>query len=718
MKKFVGISAAAILCFVLFSSNFFADEGMYPISVLHSLNLGEKGLDISPDDIFNPEGISLIDGIVQVGGCTGSFVSSQGLILTNHHCAYGVTQAASTADHDYIKEGFIAPNPGEEIEAKGMTARITDSYRDVSQEVLSAVDTGMELSDRTKAIEKRIKEIVAKVELENSGKRAEVAEMFAGKTYVLFIYTYLRDIRLVYVPPRSIGEFGGETDNWMWPRHTGDFPFMRAYVAPDGSPADFAEINVPYRPRKFLEVNPAGVDDGDFVFILGYPGRTYRHRTSHYLEFEETFRMPYVADWYSWQIQVMEQMGEGDRAIAIKHLSRIKGLSNTMKNYRGKLQGLKRLSHVNSVKAEESKLQSFIQADPERRNAYGTVLEEIGRVYEDIGSSAERDMVLQYLTGSVNMLQFAMRVFENSVERDKPDLERESPFMDRNINQTKRRLYLSRRNYFEPTDRIIFNELLRRAAALPEDQRITPLDDSVGRTEKKREDFLSTAFSSSHLAESEQLEKYFQLSTDKLQDLSDPFIQLAVALYPEYLKQREREKARRGALDPLLARLLDIKQQYLDQNFIPDANRTLRMTYGHISGYRPADAVYYRPITTVEGVAEKSTGIEPFDTPPGLLDLFKAGDFGRFSHEALGSIPVCILYDMDTTGGNSGSPVLDSRGRMVGINFDRAYEATINDYAWSEAYSRSIAVDIRYVLWVTEKFGRVTHLLEEMGLGL
>jgi hypothetical protein len=717
MKKGIWILAAGGLCLVLTLPFFSADEGMYPISVLFSLNLMDKGLEITPQEIFNPDGISLIDGIVQVGGCSGSFVSEKGLILTNHHCAYGATQAASTAEHDYIKEGFIAPSSSEEIEAKGMTARITDSYKDVSEKVLSAVEEGMGLAERTKAIEKRINEIVAGVEKDNPGKRAEVSEMFAGRTYVLFIYTYLRDIRLVYVPPRSIGEFGGETDNWMWPRHSGDFSFLRAYVAPDGSPADYSEKNIPYRPRKIIAVNPLGVEEGDFVFILGYPGRTYRHRTSHYLEYEETFRMPYVADWYDWQIRVMEKMGEGDRAVAIKHLSRIKGLSNTMKNYRGKLLGLKRLSLADRVRAEEAKLQSYIQADGERCREYGTVLEEIGRIYGEMRSSAERDLILTYLSGSVNMLQFAFRVYENSVERVKPDLERESAYMERNIDQTRRRLYLARRNYYEPTDRVILKELLRRAAALPEDQRILPLDDMTGISEDEQEAFLEKAFSSSRLAEDGILEEYFALSTEELEKIPDPFLKLAAVLYPEYLEQRELNKARRGALDPLQARLLEVKRLYLDQDFIPDANRTLRLTYGRIRGYHPADAVYYRPITTIRGVAEKSTGLEPFDTPRELLDLFKEGDRSRFFHKGLGSIPVCILYDMDTTGGNSGSPVLDSRGRLVGINFDRAYEATINDYAWSEDYSRSIAVDIRYVLWVTETYGKVTHLMEEMGVG-
>ena len=295
MKKLYLLIVAAYL---FGSSLLLAEEGMWPMSEIHKLDLRSKGLEIEPAAIYNPDSISLIDGICKLDGCTGSFVSPKGLILTNHHCAYGAIQTASSLEHDYIQDGFMAQSPSHEIQAKGYTVRITESYRDVSVEVLSAVTTEMDFAERTKAIDKKIKQIVKAAENNQPGKRAEVSEMFSGRTYVLFIYTYLKDVRLVYAPPRSIGEFGGEIDNWMWPRHNGDFSFMRAYVAADGSPAEYSPDNVPYQPKKYLQVAPEGVDEGDFVFIFGYPGRTYRHRTSHYLAYEQDIRMPYVADLY------------------------------------------------------------------------------------------------------------------------------------------------------------------------------------------------------------------------------------------------------------------------------------------------------------------------------------------------------------------------------------------------------------------------------------
>jgi len=717
MKKCVVFSLLVYLLFL--SAISIADEGMYPISEIHKLDLKSKGLQIDMKNIFNPDGISLVNGICNVGGCSGSFVSPRGLILTNHHCAYRAIQSASTKEHDYLQNGFLARDRSEEIPARGYTVRITESYRDVSDQVLSAVTDQMDLAARTRAIEKKMKEIVTETEKKYPGKRAEVSEMFSGKTYVLFIYTYLKDIRLVYAPPRSVGNFGGEIDNWMWPRHSGDFSFMRAYVAPDGSPADYSPDNVPYHPKKFLKVAPEGVNEGDFVFILGYPGRTYRHRTSHFLAYEEEVRMPYVVDWYQWQIKVMEKMGEKDRSIALKHLSRIKGLSNTEKNYRGKLIGLKRLQLVQKKQAEEKKLQEFIDADPTRKRQYGTLLQEIGKIYQQMRDQADRELVLTYLLRSSNLLNYAYTAYEAAIERQKKDVERKSAYMDRNFARTKQRLFLSQKDYYEPTDRIIFREMLLRAAKLPPDKKIPAIEEIIKGSpdpEQAIDRFLDRAYANSKLADEQYLQQLFTLSPDKIKAMDDPFIKLAISLYPTYQERKTQSEARRGALDRLYARLIDVKQQFQGKDFIPDANRTLRLTYGYIKGYSPADAVYYYPITTTRGVLEKTTGKEPFDPPQKLLDLIHAGDFGRFLHPKLKGVPVAILYDMDTTGGNSGSPVLNARGELVGINFDRAFEATVNDFAWSEDYSRSIAVDIRYVLWITQKLGQADCLLQEMGV--
>jgi hypothetical protein len=704
--------------FALLCSLGLADEGMYPISAIHKLNLRAKGLKIDPKEIYNPNGVSLIDGVVQLSGCTGSFISKDGLILTNHHCAFGAVQAASTTEKDYVTDGLLALSKEKEIQARGMTARITESYRDVSKEVLSVVNDKMDLAERTKAIDRKIREIVAEIEKKNPGKRAEVSEMFAGKTYVLFVYTNLRDIRLVYVPPRSIGEFGGENDNWVWPRHTGDFSFMRAYVAPDGSPADYSPNNVPYHPKKFLKVNPAGVDEGDFVFILGYPGRTFRHRTSHYLAYEEKYRMPYVADLFEWQIATMEEIGKTDRAVALKHDARIKGLANTMKNYRGKLLGMKRLHLVEGKFEEEKALQQFIESDPKRKELYGTVLEDIGKIYREMSDWAPSELVLDYLRGSSVMLGYGFTIYESALELQKPDLERLSSYTERNLANTKRGLSQALRNYYEPTDKAFLKHMLMQAANLLEMQRIPAIDEILkgGSAEQAIDQFIQTAYARSKLNDEKIVIDSFGNKPAEVEQMDDPFVQLARVLYPTYLKLRETRQRRDGALSKLSALLVDVKQQFQKTSFIPDANSTLRLTFGRIKGYSPADATYYKPITTLTGVIEKTTGEDPYATPEKVINLYKSKDFGRYRNAKLNDVPVAILYNMDTTGGNSGSPVLNARGELVGVNFDRAFEATINDYAWSDSYSRSIAVDIRYVLWVTEKVGEANHLLKEMGI--
>jgi len=414
----------------------------------------------------------------------------------------------------------------------------------------------------------------------------------------------------------------------------------------------------------------------------------------------------------------MEQMGKSDRAIALKHDARIKGLANTMKNYRGKLLGMKRLSLVDRKIEEEKAVQRFIESDPNRKVLYGTVLEEIGRIYQEMSAQAPSELVLDYLRGSSTLLGYGFTIYESALELQKPDLERLSPYTDRNLPNTKRYLPRALQNYYEPTDKAILKHMLMQAADLPQSERIPAIAELLkgGNAEQAIDRFIQTAFAQSKLNDEKVLMDSFGKKLAEVEEMDDPFVQLARALYPTYQKLREVRQRRDGALSKLSALLVDVKQQFQKTSFIPDANSTLRLTFGHIKGYSPSDATYYKPITTLTGVIEKTTDEYPYATPQKVRDLYKAKNFGRYRNAKLNDVPVAILYDMDTTGGNSGSPVLNARGELVGVNFDRAYEATINDYAWSETYSRSIAVDIRYVLWVTEKVGGVGYLLTEIGL--
>ncbi len=698
-----------------------AEEGMHLLSELHKLDLKNKGLEIEVLDLYDPNGTSLIDGIINLSGCTASFISEDGLILTNYHCAFPAIQRVTTKENDFMKDGFMAGERSKEIEAKGYTVRTIDFYKDVSQNVLRVVKKRMTHAERTKAIEKKIKKIVVETEKKYPGKRAEVAEMFKGKTYVLFVYTYLKDIRLVYAPPRSIGEFGGEEDNWMWPRHTGDFTLLRAYASPGQKSADYSPENVPYKPKKFLPVAPEGVSEGDFVFILGYPGRTYRHRTSYFLDFEEQFRMPYTVNLYGWIIETLEKMSMSDRETTIKLAPMLKGLWNSMKNYKGKLQGLKRLQLAKKRHEEERKLQEFINVDKKRAAQYGNVLKEIEILFQKERAVAEYESIMRYLNRIVDKLSVAYSAYEASIELKKPDTERKRPYMKRNYERTIKQIERGFRDFYEPADKAIFKELLTRAVNLKGDKRITPFDKMFA-TEaadagKTIDAFIQDAYEKTNLGDQQFAMDLFKKSPQDLEKLDDPFVKLAVSLYPLYQEIKTAQDEREGQLDKLSAQLIDVKKQFLGSDFIPDANSTLRLTYGRIEGYSPADAVYYSPLTTIKGIVEKhNTGASHYQAPEKLLNLYEAKEFGAFKEEALDDVPVAMLYSADTTGGNSGSPVLNARGQLVGLNFDRAYEATINDYAWSHDYSRSIGVDIRFILWFLQKYSGADYLLKEMGV--
>ncbi len=690
-----------------------SEEGMFPVSEIASLNLMEKGLEISPDEIFNPDDICLVDGICRVSGCTGSFVSPEGLVITNHHCAYRAIQNASSTDSDYLKDGFSAADRSSEIPSPGYTIRITESYRDISDEVLSAVAETMSFTERTRAIERKRKEIEQAAEQANPAIRAEVAEMFAGKTYVLFEYTYIQDVRLVFAPPSSVGNFGGAVDNWEWPRHTGDFSFMRAYVAPDGSSAAYSPDNVPYKPKKFIQVAPEGVQENDFVFLLGYPGRTARHKTSGFLKYEQQTRLPFIVDLYQWQLQVMADAGKNDRAVALKYASRIQSLANVEKRSRGQLKGLKGANIMATRAAGEVELQSFIDADPQLKEKYGDVLGKIDAGYNDLEASAEYELTISNLPNASRAMYIAWMICDSVMERQKADLERETTFMDRNFDRTRERLLLTVEDWDKATDQQMLQGMLQRLANIEQAQRLEALQPLL---RLNADNNLKALFDASQLNDTTFVVKCLAMKPADLEQIQDPFIQHMVKLYPEYVRLRDLGKARSGQMDKLYGSLIEVKQNFLKTSFVPDANATLRMTYGRVEGYSPEDAVIKTPITTLSGVMDKTTGIEPFMTPQRVQDLYAARDFGAFTLPGKNDVPVAILYSTDTTGGNSGSPILNSKGQLVGVNFDRAFEATINDFAWNQSYSRSIGVDIRYALWITGKVYGANHLLKEMGV--
>jgi hypothetical protein len=709
MKKFKFLLIPVVFTIVSAFIPTLPEEGMFPLNEIRQLDLKEYGLQIDIDEVYNPDGASLVDALVNVGGCSGSFVSAEGLMITNHHCTFGAVQTISTTDNNYLEEGFLARTWEEEIPAVGLTCRITVSYEDVSERILKAAETAEDINKRIEAIQQKMSEIIKEEEATDPTIEARVSEMFTGESYVLFRYRLINDVRLVYVPPVNIGNFGAETDNWEWPRHTGDFTFIRAYVAPDGSSAAYSPDNVPFTPKRYIQVNPDGVNEGDFVFLLGYPGRTFKNQPSYFIEHHENYQLPFIQRLYEWIIKLYDEASENDPEFALATSTRVKNLANVEKNYRGKMQGMNRLNLVERKKEEERELQRYIDSNTEMKKKYGNTLNEIRNVYQEIFNYGVFPFVMRNLSQNVNKYRLAEILIENETESRKPDSERKASYRKENEERLKNAVNNLYNNLYPELEERIFAKILTEASKHPE----TKILLEAGNI-KNPNAFTVFLYENTMLKERE---KYMELlKSGNASKANDPYINYVIKLKAMEAEYDKKMTEIQGKLNILIAQYMDARRHWLDKSFIPDANSTLRLTFGYIRGYSPADATSYYPVTTVRGIIEKGREEGDYEINKKLVELYRNKDFGRFKDPKLNDVPVGILYNTDTSGGNSGSPVLDAYGRLVGVNFDRAFEATINDYAWSEDYSRSIGVDIRFILWVTQKIGGADYLLKEMGV--
>lgn len=711
MKYRILILTFSILFITVFSGtvSFRPEEGMYPLSEIHKLNLNEAGLKIPVDELYNPDGISIIDGLVKVGGCSGSFVSYEGLIITNHHCVFGSVQKASTLENNYLENGFLAKTRQEEIIAEGLICRITESYEDVSKEILKSVEETDDILKRSELIEKKIKDIVKEEEEKDSTIKAEVSEMFTGQAYVLFRYKIINDVRLVYVPPRNIGEFGGESDNWVWPRHTGDFSFVRAYVAPDGSPAKYSSENIPFKPKNFIKVNPKGVQEGDFVFVMGYPGRTFKNYPADFLVYQQKYQLPYISELYEWMINLYETEGETNPEFALKISSQIKSLANVKKNYKSKLIGIDRLNLIEKKNEEDKQLEEFIESKEEWKIKNGNIIDEIDEVYNDLNQSGRLPLMFTTVSRFSRAYRLTEILVEKQKEMKKPESERKNLYTEKGKHDLDKAINNLFKDFYREVDEKIFIKILSDASELSETNEMKVFD-------KINEEYLDEVYNETELLDESEYGEILEMNLEELESYDDPLFVFVKELEEINDIEVERNNLRQGNLDILIPKYMEAKRIWLSKDFIPDANSTLRLTYGYIKGYSSSDATYYSPITSLKGVIEKGSETGDYEINKKLVEVYEKNDLGQFKDEKLNDVPVAILYNTDTSGGNSGSPVLDAYGQLVGVNFDRAFEATINDFAWSPDYSRSIGVDIRYVLFVTQKVGGADFLLKEMGV--
>ncbi|VTR47320.1 S46 family peptidase [Sphingobacterium thalpophilum] len=693
------------------------DEGMFPLSELHRAGLKKAGLKISEKDIYNPGNVGLVDALVQVSGCTGSFVSNKGLIITNHHCAFSAVQLASTAINNYLKNGFVAQSQEQEIEAKGLKIRITDSYEDVSNKILNAVANISDPVERINTIKRKQEELVRQAEKEDPTIKAEVSEMFIGKSYVLFRYKTIEDVRLVYIPRQNIGEFGGETDNWVWPRHTGDYSFLRAYVGKDGKSAPYSKDNVPYQPKKHLKVNPNGVKENDFTFILGYPGRTFRHRPAQYIRYQQEYLLPYVSNLYDFQNRQMEEAGKDNTDVALSLATRIKRNANVLKNYRGKLKGLRGIDLLSTKKQEDEALAAFISSKPELKDKYGNLLSDIDAYYQVSDQDALKELWINNIYSSTSLLRVArdLNAFKAALANERSPQSTKQLF-EYNIESFKKNIKDIYASYNKQADQRIFGKMLEDAAAFQGKNQIASIQ-KLQLNPQMANNYATQAIDESKLADQNYILNSVLADANTLLQFNDKLLDVQNELDKDITTFAAEQKRREGVLNKLMGDYVAVKEIFQAKNFIPDANSTLRLTYGHIKGYSPADATYMKPFTTIEGIIQKGNlGLPEFDYPQEIKTAYLNKNFGPYLMKDLGSVPVNMLYDMDTTSGNSGSPIMNANGELIGVNFDRAYDATINDFAWNESYSRSIGVDIRYVLWVADKIDNAHFILKEMGV--
>jgi hypothetical protein len=702
MKKFFFILA----CFFLFFSGT-TDEGMFPLTEISRLDLSKAGLKIPVSRIYNPNGTSLVDAVVQIGGCTGSFISDEGLIITNHHCGFSSVAGASTTEHNYLRDGYYAAEKTGEIRTS-LTCRIIDSYTDVSAMVMKGTGEAANDVERTQRMQENIKGIKEKEAAKDKSLTCEVSEMFTGRTYILFRYKMLKDIRIVYNPPLAIGEFGGETDNWVWPRHNGDFCIMRAYVGTDGSAATYNTENVPYHPKKFLKVNAKGIKENDFVFILGFPGRTYRHVPSQFVEYQQKYFLPFVAGFYEWEINKIAELSKGSDAKELAYASTVKGLANTSKNYRGKLQGLTRTHLVDRKKEMERMMNDMLNTN-DVRGMDKELFSKIEEAYKAMFANANKYIWLQQIY-NVNHLEDACSDYVLL----KPLYAMGDTTKVRKISDgIKGALAL----YNQELEIPALAHLIHMALNLPAEQRIHAVDKYFGGLQEAAvETKLRSMLKKSIFGDPAKVKASLDKRTAKAIKDGDEFCKFNTELNNEYREYQDFIIPWQSKVAALTTKYNDAEMMMNITTYTPDANSTMRLTYGHIKGYAPQDAVYHKPFTTLKGILEKETPEGDFLVPPGLRKIIESGDYGQWADKTLGDVPVGFLYNLDTTGGNSGSPVMDENGDFVGINFDRAFTATINDYAWNENYSRSIGCDARFICFVLDKYAHADGLLREIGV--
>ena len=706
-----------------------ADEGMWMPQQIPALadKLAAYGFDGDAQAFADLTGQPM-GAMVSLGGCSASFVSPDGLIITNHHCVQAALQYNSTPERTLLLDGFMAATRDDELSnGPGSRVSVTTQVVEVTDDLAKRMTPGLTDRKRYDVVDRWTKERTAACE--KDGSRCRVASFFGGLRWFEIKQLEIRDVRLAYVPAKGIGNFGGETDNWRWPRHTGDFAFYRAYVAADGKPAAYAKDNVPYRPKRWLKISAKGAAPGELVFVVGYPGATERHQTYAQIAEMTTWQLPRSIRRSTEQLPILTELKGQSPELAIKVENRIRGLNNGLTKNKGVLEGLVAGGALEKKLALQKELTAWIGADPRRAKEYGDVLPALAALDAEAAKTRERDADFAGLRGGGgggSFLGAADTIVQAAENRAKPDVDREPEYQERNWTRTRESLERMQKTLDKSVDRALLRYQLVEIARLAAVERIEPLDRAIGLREvltpdaaaKAIDAFLDKLYAGTKLLDKDYRLGLLEKSSKELAAAQDAFVDLALALAPFREQLRETAKTRQGARYRLVPRYMKALLEKSSGLVAPDANGTLRVTYGRVLGVDSKDGLFFKPQSTLAGIVEKATGAGDFAAPKRELDaiaLLRGGKPTPYLDAALHDVPVNYLSTVDTTGGNSGSATLNAKGELCGLLFDGTYDTVVADIVYDPVRTRAIHLDSRYVLWVMSEVDGASRILDELG---
>ena len=696
------------LLFILISTSLIADEGMWLPSLIKDriADMQKNGFKLTAEDIYSINRASLKDAIVHFGGgCTGELISDNGLLITNHHCGFGQIQSHSSVEHDYLKDGFWAMSLNEELPNKGLSVKFLVRMEDVTDKILSGYKPNLTENERAEIVRVNSLSVIAAAKL-NTSYEARVEALYYGNQYFLFVYETYTDVRLVGAPPSSIGKFGGDTDNWMWPRHTGDFSIFRIYAGKDNNPAAYSKDNIPYKPKKFFPISLKGVKEDDFTLVYGYPGRTQEYLMSDAVKYIAGISNPNKINLRTMRLDIQKEEMSKSAEIRIKYASKNASVANSWKKWQGEAKGIVRLNTVNDKVEFEKTFSAWAKDKPE----YSGLINEISATYKKLEPFA---FVNDYHGEAINaneIIRFAGTVYSAALKNSKmtPELSAQ------NISAIMEDFY---KDYYLPIDKKSFIAIVGEYYKnVPEKYQPKYFTDKMAEY-KTIDSFATYIFDNSIFSSKEKALRFITDGVAPGKFDNDP----AVVMYKEFNDYYTKNV--KPVFDGLNNNLNLLYRTYMrgqmefnkEKTFYPDANSTLRITYGKVKGYVPLDGVYFKHSSTLEGIMQKDNPqIYDYNIPQKLRDLYARKDFGRWAVN--GTVPVCFIATNHTSGGNSGSPVLNAKGELIGLNFDRVWEGTMSDVAYDPDMCRNISLDIRYVLFVIDKLAGAQRLIDEMKL--